>query len=419
MAYRFTHTPSVPQEEQLFFQSLRKEFPQLSASSSFTYLDSAATTLKPQCVIDSLCHFYAHEYATVNRGLYKTAREASARYEAVRKQIQQFLSASSEEEIIFTRGTTDSLNLLAELLARSLLTSRSKIVLSQMEHHSNIVPWQMAKERTGAEIFTIPLTSEDTLDMNALEEILSQGDVTIVSLCHMSNVLGTMNPIRTIADLCHRYGALLSVDGAQSVPHMLSNVQEMDCDFLSFSSHKLYGPTGVGVLWGKKKLLEQLAPTRGGGGMIDTVTFAKTTYGPLPSRFEAGTPAIAEVIGLGTAISFLQRIGLERIAAWENALSSYLSASLASIPHVRLIGHAPSRGPIQSIAFTNAHPLDVATFLDMKDIAVRSGHMCCQPLLLSLQTSSLMRVSFGLYNSFDDCNRFLNGLEKILRLIGR
>lgn len=403
-----------------FFASVREEFPQLQPTSSspfFTYLDSAATTLKPRCVIESLCRFYSSEYATINRSSYKAAREASAQYEATRTAVKQLLNASSEEEIIFTRGTTDSINLLAGILTPFLLKPNSKIVLSDMEHHSNIIPWQMASKSSGATLLSIPLTSNDTLDMDFLEQELKKGDVAIVALCHVSNVLGTINPVRTIADLCHRYGALFAIDAAQSAPHMLSDVQAIGCDFLSFSSHKMYGPTGVGVLWGRKELLEKLAPTRGGGGMIDTVTFAKTTYGPLPTRFEPGTPAIAEVIAFGEALSFIHRIGLDNIAEWESSLTSYLRGKLTNMPRIQLIGNASARGPIQSFSFQEAHPLDVATFLDLRGIAVRCGHMCCQPLLKSLNTSSLMRVSFGVYNSFEDCDRFLTALEEILLLI--
>jgi cysteine desulfurase/selenocysteine lyase len=414
MSSSFQH-PSNNEKD--FFSSIRQQFPQLQTSPSYTYLDSAATTLKPQRVIDALCHFYSKEYATINRSLYKAARNASDRYEETRTKVKQFLSASSEEEIIFTKGATDSINFLADLLARSTLTPKSKIILSHMEHHSNIVPWQMVSERTGAQIIPIPIKEQGSLDLDFLEKELKKGNVAIVSLCHVSNVLGTINPVRSIADLCHRFGAIFAIDAAQSAPHMLLDVQAMGCDFLSFSSHKMYGPTGVGVFWGKKELLEKLSPTRGGGGMIDTVTFEKTTYGMLPGRFEPGTPAIAEVIGLGEALSFLNEIGIARIAEWEISITKYLRKKLARLPEILFIGKASERGPLQSFTFKNAHPLDIATFLDMRNIAIRSGHMCCQPLLQSLNTTSLLRASIGVYNSFDDCDRLISALEEVLPLV--
>ena len=406
--------------EKAFFASVRKEFPELlsdTASPAFTYLDNAASTLKPRSVIETLCRFYSSEYAPIHRSMYRAAREASQRYEAVRTTVKEFLNSASEEEVIFTKGATDSLNLIADLLARSGRLKDSTILLSHMEHHSNIIPWQLVGEREKASLLPIPLTSNDTLDLDFLEKELKKGHVSVVSLCHMSNVLGTINPISEIATLCHRYGALLSVDAAQSAPHMHLDVQALGCDFLSFSSHKMYGPTGVGVLWGRKELLETLSPTRGGGGMIDTVSFSQATYGPLPARFEPGTPAIAEVIGFGEALLFLRKIGLHRIAQWESALTSYTREQLTTIPGLLLIGNAQQRGPLQSFSFEKAHPLDVATLLDLRGIAVRSGHMCCQPLLRTLHTSSLLRISFGLYNSYEDCDHFLYSLHDVLQMI--
>lgn len=398
--------------------SIRQEFPQLCQDKNLIYLDNAATTLKPRQVIDCLYHFYSTEYAPVHRSVYQSARKASERFYGVRTAVKQFLSARSEEEIIFTHGTTDSINLVSELLSRNIFNSKSKIIISAMEHHSNIVPWHMAQERTGIAIAALPLLPDDTLNLDVLEKELSSGQTALVSLCHVSNILGTINPIRTIADLCHQYGALLLVDGAQSSPHMLIDVQALGCDFFVCSSHKMYGPTGVGILWAKQEILEKLTPTRGGGGMIDTVTLEKTTYGPLPTRFEPGTQAVAEIIAFQEALSFIQNIGLHTIFEWEHRLTTYVREKLSSIEQVHLIGNAKTRGALQSLSFTKAHPLDVATLLDTKNIAVRSGHMCGQPLLKACNETSLLRVSFGVYNTLEECDIFIEALKETLKRLG-
>lgn len=399
-------------EEELFFRRIRQEFPQIDDTS--IYFDSAATTLKPKCVIDALVKFYSKEYATVHRSVYGKAKEASERFYKVRTHIKQLFNASSEEEIIFTKNTTDSLNMLARMLCQHHIKKGTKVLISQMEHHSNIVPWQMACEQSGAKLVTIPLQEDLSLNLETLEKELSHGKTSVLSLCHISNILSTINPIEKIAPLVKKAGAIFVVDGAQSAPCIPIDLQAMGSDFFACSAHKMYGPTGVGILWGKKEILEQLSPVSGGGGMVDRVTFEKTTFDVLPTRFEAGTPSIAEVIAFGESISFLQRIGIEKIAHYEKHLIDHLRQELALIPSVQLLGESEKRGPLQSMTFEHAHPLDVATLLDMKGIAVRTGHLCCQPLLSSLNLSSVLRLSLGVYNTISECDRFIQELKRVL-----
>ena len=397
------------------FEQIRNDFPALVASG-YAYLDSAATMHKPRSVIDALSTFYGREYATVNRAVYQPALQATEKYSAVRTALAQFINASSAEEVIFTRGATDGLNMIADSLARSVLNSSSRILVSEMEHHSNLIPWQLAAKLSGASLEPIPVTDEGVLRLDVLQQLLSSGRVAVVAVTHASNVLGTINPIADIAAMAHEQGALLIVDGAQAVPHLPIDVNALQCDAYAFSSHKMGGPTGVGVLWARKKLQEQLPPTRGGGDMVDLVSFSSATWAEPPQKFEAGTPPIAEVIGFGAAVDYLS--SLPSPVEYEQSLYSYLRQGLATIPTLQLVGTASPRVPLQCIHIPGVHPLDLATFLDLSKVAVRSGHMCCQPLLRRLSVQSLTRISLSLYNTFQDIDRCIAGLKSaVQRLI--
>lgn len=380
----------------------------------FCYLDSAATAQKPQSVIDAIQKFYAENYGTVHRAIYCTAQEASMSFAGVRRKLQKFFNASFEEEIIFTRGTTDAINLVAATFGKAFLAPGDEILISEMEHHSNIVPWQMIADARGAHLKVIPFFDTGELDLVAFKELLTDR-TKIVAITHVSNVLGTINPIKEIVREAHAVGAKVLVDGAQSAPHLPVDVQELDCDFFVFSGHKMMGPTGIGCLYGKRTLLEQMPPYQGGGDMVDTVTFEKTTYNVLPFKFEAGTPSIAEVIGLGAAIDFLAEIGMERIQKWEEELLSELLDVMSDIPKVRLIGQAKQRGAIVTFTVEGVHPLDLATMLDLEGIAIRSGHLCAQPLLRHYNLSSAARVSLACYNTKEELHLFAHTLRKLLQ----
>ncbi len=409
-----------------FFKELRqRDFPSLTPSHQkkpAIYLDSAATSLKPRQVIDCIHSFYLYEYGTVHRGVYAQSIHATELYEKAREISQKFINASDSREIIFTRGTTDGINIIADSLVHtpSLLDKGQTILVSAMEHHSNFVPWQMAAERSGASFQTIPLQG-DKIDLNTLETLLQTYKVALVAVAHASNILGTVNPIKDIAQLCQKYGALLVVDGAQAAPHMRVDVQELGCDFYAFSSHKISGPTGAGVLWGRKELFEKLSPPRGGGDMIDKVTFTSTTYAQPPLKFEPGTPPIAEIIGMARAIEYMENEcgGIEAIALWEKELTRYLREKLLSLsPRIRLIGNETNeRGALQSFMVEGSHPLDIATLLDLEGVAIRSGHMCGQPLLSLKGVSSLLRASCAYYNTINDIDAFITALSKVIKMV--
>lgn len=401
------------------FQSVRLDFPSLAHEQSI-YLDSAATAFKPQIVIDALSEFYTSQYGTVHRAIYSRARIATDLYGKARSKIAQFLNAYSPSEVIFTRGTTDSINIIADSFSKSLLTPSSRILVSQMEHHSNLIPWQLAARTSGATIIPISVTPEGAISLDALRRLLEQGNVTVVAISHASNALGTINPIPTIARIVHEHGAYLIVDGAQAAPHLPLDVRGLACDAYAFSAHKMYGPTGIGVLWAKESLLDRLPPTRGGGDMIDTVSFSESTWAELPLKFEPGTPPIAEAIAFGTAIDYLSDLSLPALHEYEQALSSYLTTSLLTVPSLQLIGTVSPRVPLQSFHIPGAHPLDIATLLDLEGMCVRSGHLCCQPLLKHLSLTSVTRASLAFYNTFDEIDRFVEALRKVVfKLTGR
>lgn len=393
---------------------LRKDFPMICEGQ--IYFDTAATAQKPQVVIDALCDFYAHHYGTVNRGVYKLARDATERYQDARRKIQRFIHAQHPEEIIFTRGTTASLNLLARSYGAHFLRPGDAIIISEIEHHSNIVPWQMICEERGAVLRIVPVNDEGEL---IFEEFLDQLDekVKLVSIAHISNVFGTLHPVKEIIDEAHKVGAHVCLDGAQAIAHLPLNVETLDVDFYAFSGHKLYGPTGVGVLYGKRELLEKLPPLEGGGDMIHHVTLRETTYNRLPAKFEAGTPMIAEVIALGAAIDYLSEIGLDTIASWEQDLLSYATKKLLQIEKLKILGTAEKKGAIISFVIEGTHPLDLATLLDCRGIAIRTGHHCSQPALDRFGVKSTARISFGLYNTFEEIDQFISSLESILNYL--
>lgn len=382
---------------------MRDEFPIFQANPDWIYLDTAATAQKPQCVIDALTHFYAHEYATVHRAIYQKSADASEAYYETRVAAAQFMNASPDE-IVFTRGTTDAINLVAMSWGKTFLKEGDEILISEAEHHSNFVPWQMIAKETGAILKLIQVDEAGSL--------LWKGTINpktkIVSLAHVSNVTGTINPIKEIASAAHLVGALLCVDGAQAAPHMKIDVRDLNCDFYAFSGHKCYGPTGVGVLFGKRSILSKMPPIQGGGDMIASVDLEKTTYQLPPARFEAGTPMIGSVIALKAALEFVEK------ARKPNELLLLATEELQKIPDLKMIGTAPEKGPLITFHIEGIHPLDIATMMDLKNIAIRSGHLCAQPLLKRFGLSAAARVSFGVYNTPDDVVHFVSALKSAL-----
>ncbi len=398
------------------WMNYRKHFPILTRQvhdHPFVYLDSAATSQKPDSVIEAISTFYKEHYSTVHRSVYQTAVEAGVRYQMIRQKISRFLNAASDEEIIFTRGTTDALNLVAASFGKAFIAPGDEILISEMEHHSNIVPWQLMAQERKAQLRVVPFFDNGLLDMQAFHALLS-AKTKIVSITHASNTLGTINPIKEIVDAAHAVGAKVCVDGAQSVPHMPIDVRALGCDFFAFSGHKVVGPTGIGCLYGKKELLDQMPPYQGGGDMIDTVTFAKTTYAQAPLKFEAGTPMIAEVIGLGAAIDFLSGIGMAEIEAWERALLDELWHCLSNMPAVKILGEKNQRTSLVSFTIDGVHPLDIATLLDLQGIACRSGHLCAQPVMSHFGCSAATRVSLAFYNTKEEVHYFCDCLQQVI-----
>jgi len=379
------------------------------------YLDTAATSQKPQPVLDAINRAYGETYATVHRGVYQRSADMTLAYEAARKRVAKFLGGR-EEEVVFVRGATEGINLVAQCWAGTQLKAGDRILLSTLEHHSNIVPWQMVAERVGAEIDVVPLTADQRIDLDAMEAMLTDRH-KLVALAHVSNVLGSVLDAKRATELAHGVGAKILLDGCQAVPRMPVDVAEIGCDFYVMSGHKLYGPTGIGALWGRYELLDAMPPYQGGGSMIDRVTFAKTTYAPPPGRFEAGTPHIVGVVGLHAAIDYVDGIGLERIHAHETALVTQAREALSQLNSVRLFGPADSAG-IVSFAVEGVHPHDVATILDEGNVAIRAGHHCAQPLMDSLGVPATARASFGVYNGASDIAALVAGIERVTRIFG-
>ena len=392
----------------------RTDFPGLI--NNWHYLDTAATAQKPQVVLDAMMRAGGSDYATVHRGVYKRSADMTVAFEAARKRVAQFVGAASENEIVFTRGATEAINLVAASWGDANLRAGDRIMLSQLEHHSNIVPWQMLAERVGAHIDVCPLTDDGLIDLTALEAMLTPAH-KIVALAHVSNVLGSILGVKRAVKAAHAVGAKLLLDGCQSAPRMRLNMAELGCDFYVFSGHKLYGPTGVGVLWGRQALLDDMPPWQGGGAMIDRVTFEKTTYAPAPQRFEAGTPMIIEVIGLHAAIDYADAIGPEVIFAHESALAAQAREALRSINSITLFGPEKSAG-IVSFAMEGVHPHDIGTILDEEGVAIRAGHHCAQPLMAYLGVDATARASFGIYNDESDVAALVAGLHRVSRIFG-
>lgn len=396
---------------------LREDFPLLKQKmhgKPLVYLDSAATAQKPNSVIDAMQNFYQNHYGTVHRAIYQLSAYATAEYEKARTKVQRLLNAAKREEIIFARGTTEAINMVAYSFGKAFLLPGDEIIISEMEHHSNIVPWQMACEDRGAKLKVIPMNDQGELDLEKFAALLSD-KVKLVAITHVSNALGTVNPIKKIIEMAHHTGAKCLIDGAQSVPHMPVDVQDLDADFYVFSGHKVYGPTGIGILYGKEDLLNAMPPYQGGGDMIQTVEFAKTTYNTLPLKFEAGTPMIAEVIGLGAAIDYMESIGLEAIHAYEQELLEHATAKIKAIEGISIIGEAAEKGAILTFKADDVHPLDLATLLDLQGIAIRTGHHCAQPVMRHFGVTSLSRASFALYNTKEEIDYFIDSLQKNLK----
>ncbi|PVE59735.1 cysteine desulfurase [Arthrobacter sp. TPD3018] len=390
------------------------DFPAIPAG--WAYLDTAATAQKPQSVLDAIARAYGETYATVHRGVYQRSADMTLAYEAARQKVARFIGAATPDEIVFTRGATEGINLVAQCWAATQLKAGDRILLSMLEHHSNIVPWQMVAERVGAAIDVLPLTDDHRIDLDAMERMLTPQH-KLVALAHVSNVLGSVLDVKRATDLAHAVGAKILLDGCQAVPRVAVDVTAIGCDFYVFSGHKLYGPTGIGVLWGRGDLLGAMPPYQGGGSMIDRVTFAKTTYAPPPGRFEAGTPHIVGALGLAAAIDYVEGIGLATIHAHETALVRDARAALSSLNSVRLFGPEDSAG-IVSFAVEGVHPHDVGTILDEGRVAIRAGHHCAQPLMDALGVDATARASFAVYNGPQDIEALVKGVERVTRIFG-
>lgn len=399
-------------------ENIRRDFPILSRTvygKPLVYLDNAATTQKPRCVIDSISDAYCNVNANVHRGIHFLSQQATDMMEAAREKVRAFIGAESTQEVIFTRGTTESFNLLASSFSQAFLKKSDEIIISGMEHHSNIVPWQMQAERIGFSIKVIPVLDNGELDMDALKGMISDR-TRLISVTHVSNVLGTVNPVREIIRLAHSHGIPVAVDGAQSVPHMKIDVHDMDADFYAFSGHKIYGPTGIGVLYGRRELLEQMPPYQGGGEMIKRVTFEHTTYNELPFKFEAGTPDYVGSIALARALDYVGGIGLDNIADYEHTLCDYAVERLSSIPGMRFIGRSASRSGVVSFLVGDIHPSDMGTLLDRLGIAVRTGHHCAEPLMQRFGIPGTVRASFSFYNTKTEIDSLADGILRIINM---
>ena len=392
----------------------RKDFPvlgQIIQGKRLAYLDSGATTLKPLMVIDEMDKYYRLETANVHRGLYWLSENATTKFEATRDKIATLINAPDRKQVIFTKGTTESINLVAQSYARHFLKEGDEILLSQMEHHSNIVPWQLVSEEKKLKIRVIPINEHGEILLDEYKKLLTP-KVKLVSVVYVSNALGTINPIKEMTALAHKNGTKIFVDAAQAIAHKKVDVQDLDVDFLAFSGHKMFGPTGVGVLFGKEDLLEKMPPYQGGGDMIDVVTFEKTTYNNLPHKFEAGTPSISAVIGLGKAVDYINQVGLDQIKSAEDELLHYATKKLSTIPGFRIFGTAKNKASVISFGLEGLHPQDIATLVDKEGVAIRTGHHCAQPLMKFFNVPATCRASLSLYNNQEDIDQLYNALVK-------
>lgn len=394
---------------------IRSQFPILDIQvhgRPLVYLDNAATTQKPISVIEAVDDYYRHRNANIHRGAYHLAAEATEAYETVRRQVQAFIGARHAHEVVFTRGTTESINLVASSFARRYFKGDDEVIVSGMEHHSDIVPWQLA----GARLRPIPFSDEGVLDLDTYEHLFTD-KTRLVAVCHVSNTLGTINPIQRIIDIAHAHGVPVLVDGAQAVAHIEVDVKALGCDFYCFSGHKMYGPMGVGVMYGREEILNELPPYQGGGEMIESVTFEQTTYNQLPYKFEAGTPSVGDVIGLGKAIGFMQQVGVAEIAHHEEELLRYATDLILQIPDIRIFGTAQSKAAVLSFLVGDAHPYDVGTLIDQLGVAVRTGHHCTQPVMDRYGIPGTVRASFAVYNTRAEVDAFIEALKRVIQML--
>ncbi|MDY5091173.1 MAG: cysteine desulfurase [Prevotella sp.] len=396
-------------------QQVRDDFPILARTvydKPLVYLDNAATTQKPLCVLDAMRDEYLNVNANVHRGVHYLSQQATDLHEAARETVRQFINAPKPEEIIFTRGTTESINLVVSSYVDAFMHEGDEVIVSVMEHHSNIVPWQLQAARKGIALRVIPMTDAGALDMQAFEQLFNER-TRFVSVAHVSNVLGTVNPVKDICRIAHSHGVPVLVDGAQSTPHFKVDVQDIDCDFFAFSGHKIYGPTGVGVLYGKETWLDRMPPYQGGGEMIESVTFERTVFEKLPFKFEAGTPDYVATHGLATALKYVSNLGMDNIAAHEHELTTYCMEQMRTIPGMRLFGDTPNKDAVVSFLVGDIHHLDMGTLLDRLGIAVRTGHHCAQPLMERLGIQGTVRASFALYNTKDEIDALVSGIRRV------
>lgn len=415
MTQPLRHNQTLP----LDLAAVRADFPILAEpvhGHRLAYLDTAATSQKPRSVINAILHCYEAEYANVHRGVYYLSQKSTENYEAARARVRRFINAREDREIIFVRGTTEGINLLAQTFGRSLKPG-DEIVISELEHHSNIVPWQMLRDEKGIVLRVVPITDVADFDLEAYGRLLGPR-TKLVAVTHVSNALGTVTPVKDIIAMAHAVGARVMLDGSQAVPHMGVDVQALDCDFYAFTGHKLYGPSGIGVFYGKADLLEAMPPWQGGGDMIRSVSFDKTEYAPIPAKFEAGTPHISGAIGLAAAIDYLEGLGLNAIAEHERLVRDYALDALAGMPGLTVIGQPRERANLVSFVMDGLHPHDISTILDREGVAVRAGHHCAQPLMDRLCLPATSRASVGLYNGFDDIDALMVGLHKARRILG-
>ncbi len=399
-------------------ERIRADFPILKQKihgHPLAYLDNAATTQKPLSVIERMTDFYMNEYATVRRGVYEMSARATIAYDEVREKVARFINAPSSSEIVFVRGTTEAINLVASGYGRPFVQAGDEVVISAIEHHANIVPWQQLCQEKGAVLKVIPVNDDGELDIEAYQALLTD-KTRIVSVNHISNSLGTINPIKAMIDMAHQRGIPVLIDGAQSIQHMPIDVQALDCDFFAFSSHKIYGPTGIGVLYAKRQHLNAMVPYQTGGDMIESVTFEKTTFAKAPNKFEAGTPAIAEVIGLGAALDYINAVGYENIQPYEHHLLTYATQALLQIEGLRIIGNAREKASVISFVFDDIHPHDVGTLLDSRGIAVRAGHHCTQPVMERFHVPATTRASFSFYNTQQEIDALVDGLRMVTQV---
>ena len=400
---------------------IRQDFPILETlihNRKLVYLDNAATTQKPRAVLDALTHYYEKDNANVHRGVHTLSERATSAFEAARETVRHFIGASHTQEIIFLRSTTEAINLVAQSFARPRFKQGDEILITEMEHHSNIVPWQIVCEQTGATLKIVPINDQGVLQMDDFKELISS-KTRLVSLTHVSNALGTINPLQEIIHIAKSHGATVLVDGAQAVAHLPLDVRNLNCDFYAFSGHKLYGPTGIGVLYGRADLLASMPPWQGGGDMIRSVTFEHTEYNDIPYKFEAGTPDIAGAIGLAAAIDYLKSLGLSRVHAHERNLLAYATERLSSLPTVRIIGEAPLKSSLISFVMDGVHPHDIGTILDAEGIAIRTGHHCAMPIMDHFKVAATARASFALYNTKEEIDALASSLLEVMKWFGK